>query len=156
MDCIVYTQDAGFGALTTLAAVGIVDWADEHEEPEQWFDAAGFDPDQAGFVGDPANGHPYWLCRAHYGAKHGFAAVCVFEGRWDIVLVRSPADLIALEIALAPLVTAVAVKCLVDHPAENVLGKLFQASHGHPPDDHCRHCDPARWHRDHPTLPYSL
>lgn len=116
------------------------EWADGTEE-SAWFAALGVEH----YAEDEDGPEHYGQLHVHLQAENStgaWYAVVKYEtsGRLEYIAVKTAADLIALHVALAPLVQMKWANAVMPVVMQ-AIQRAFEAWHGHRPDDHCGECD---------------
>ena len=135
-----YTQTNGFSAFADVEDWAGKPWADGDSE-DIWLRSAGFGcPDRYGVE--------YGVMLEVYGRESG-EYLCVLSGTDanDYILVENRASLMALRIALAPLVSM----GILDYRLEGVMQtaeRSFLHTHNHEPMYSCRDCETEQEQRE--------
>lgn len=127
--------------LTTCITTAF-DWQDPKEDSDAW--ASRLQLEKVGQVGDP-DGTCYDIYEVPEETGWTYLVDLCRRGDYQHILLKTPADLLGLEVYLAPLVQGPQAEAASRLFA--ALDKAFRVFHGHDTDSDCRLCDPAAWKR---------
>lgn len=143
-----YTQEKGFekveGNIYTDGSIGVAwDKEDKYNTDEDFFRAAGY------FlcIRDGYNNDEPYCLDVYVSEKEPNKAVAICpemaEESYCVILTETSEDLLALRVALAPLLTTIMLGTFCS-TVEEIATKAFRAWHGHDWFESCMECDPIQ------------